>query len=57
MLEVDPILKLEEKYNRTNSLIYLLDIDEEKYCEICGTKVILRNKKGGKEIGIFTNEN
>lgn len=56
MLEVDPTRKLEERYNRVKELNYVIDIDHETYSEITGTKIVLCSKKGGKELGTFTNE-
>lgn len=56
MLEVDPVRRLEERYNRVRELTFVIDIDEETYSEINGTKIVLCSKKGGKELGTFTNE-
>ena len=33
-----------------------MDIDGETYSEIAGSKIVLCSKKGGKELGTFTNE-
>jgi len=55
MLEIDPVRRLEERYNRIKELTYLTDIDSDIYSEISSNKITLCSKKGGKEIGTFTN--
>jgi|688.fasta_scaffold693425_2 hypothetical protein len=56
MLEVDPTRKLEERYSRIKELSFVIDIDEDTYSEIAGNKIVICSKKGGKELGTFTND-
>ena len=56
MLEVDPTRKLEERYSRIKELSFVIDIDEDTYSEIAGNKIVICSKKGGKELGPFTND-
>ena len=56
MLELDPSRRLEERYSRVKDIYYLTDIDNEHYCEISSKKINIISKKGGKEVGSFTND-
>jgi hypothetical protein len=56
MVEVDPVRNLEERYNRIKELTFVTDIDGDLYSEISSNKITLCSKKGGKELGSFTNE-
>lgn len=55
MIELDPARKLEERYSRVKNIYYLADIDNDYYCEISSNKINICSKKGGKEVGSFTN--
>lgn len=56
MVEVDPVRKLEERYNRLRELVYVTDIDSSSYCEITNNKVVICSKRDGKELGFFSHD-
>lgn len=56
MVELDPSRKLEERYNRAKDIYFLADIDNSHFCEIYSNKINICSKKGGKEVGSFTND-
>ncbi len=56
MVEVDPLRKLEERYNRIRELIFVADIDPASYCEITSAKIAICSKRDGKELGFFSND-
>ena len=56
MIELDPSRRLEERYSRAKNLYFLTDIDNNHFCEISFNKINICSKKGGKEVGSFTND-
>lgn len=56
MIEIDPLRKNQEKYSRVKKISFVTDLNVETYAEICMNKITIHSKKGGKEMGILTNE-